>query len=116
MPLGVGSGPSDVVRLAGVRVVALGSAAGFGQGSESGQDGQDNAGPTAARGEVQDGAAGADGEPAGGREQPQPEAFRFPAPGLVPGGVGGVRAAEQLKPSGEVGGEGDHLAPDLVRG
>ena len=77
MPLGVGSGPSDVVRLAGVRVVALGSAAGFGQGAESGEDGQNEAGPATARSEVHVTAAGADGKPAGGREQSQPEAFRF---------------------------------------
>ena len=81
--LGMGSGPSDVVRLAGVRVVALGSAARCGQGSESGQDGQDNAGPTSAGGQVQHGASGTDGEPADGREQPRAEPFRFPASGLV---------------------------------
>ena len=116
MVLRMGSGPSDVVLVAGVRVMALGSAARCGQGSESGQDGQDNAGPAAAGGEVQDGAAGTDGEPAGGREQPQPESFRFPAPSLVGGRVGRVGAAVQLQPSGEVGGEGDDLAPDLVGG
>ena len=69
MVLGVGSGPSDVVLVAGLGVVVLGSAAGRREGAEAGQDGQDDAGPAAAGGEVQDGAAGADGEPAGGGEQ-----------------------------------------------
>ena len=81
MMLGVGSGPSDVVLVAGVWVVALRSAAGCGEGSQAGEDGQDDAGPAAVGGEVQDGAAGADGEPAGGGEQAKAEAFRFPEPG-----------------------------------
>jgi len=42
---------------------------------------------------VQDGAAGTDGEASGGGQQPQPEAFRFPTPGLVRGLIGGVSAA-----------------------
>ena len=69
MVLGMGSGPSDVVLVAGLKVVALGSAAGFGEGSESGQDGQDNVGPTSACGQVQDRSSGADREPARGGEQ-----------------------------------------------
>lgn len=78
-------------------MVALGSTARCGECVESGDDGQDDAGPTTAGGEVQDGASGADGETAGGGQQAQPEWFRFPAPGLVRGGVGGVGAAEQLQ-------------------
>ena len=49
-------------------------------------------------------------EPPGDGEQPEPEPFGFPPAGLVPG------EGEQLHPGGELAGQGDDGAPDLVLG
>jgi hypothetical protein len=66
--------------------------------------------PGGVGGQVQGGGAGGDGDPPGDGEQPQPEPFRLPAAGVVAG------QGEGLHPGGELAGEGDQGAPDLVLG
>ena len=96
--------------------MTLGSAAGCREGSELGQDVQGDACPAPSRRQVQHRLSGADGEATGGCEQAQAKPFWFPVAGLVAGLIGGVGAAQELQPGGEVRSKGEDLAPDLVRG
>jgi len=57
---------------------------------------------------VQHHAAAGDGQAAGGGEQPQPQPFRLPPAGLVPG------QGEHLQPRAQLAGQGDDGAADPV--
>jgi hypothetical protein len=84
--------------------------AGGGQGVESAEAVEDQAGERRRSGEVQHGAPAGGREASGDREQPQAEALGFPAASRM------VGEGEDLHPGDQVTGEGDDGAPDLVLG
>jgi hypothetical protein len=82
--------------------------AGGGQGVESAEAVEDQAGERRRSGQVQPGAPAGGREASGDREQPMAEALGFPAASRM------VGEGEDLHPGDQIAGQGDDRAPDLV--
>jgi hypothetical protein len=101
-PGSTGRGVAAVVGTVGPR------STGGGQGVESAEAVEDQAGERRRSSQVQPGAPAGGCETSGDREQPMAEALGFPAAGRM------VGEGEGLHPGDQIAGQGDDRAPDLV--